>query len=162
MPAIVSRSGGTTGPVKHERSVMRLPAVVVAFALCCGLVVACGGGSSSGPPTLKWYVFNEPSGSFAAAASKCSDASKGRYKIETVDLPADADQQREQLVRRLAAKDSDIDIIGMDVIWTAEFAEAGWIRALPAAAAARARAGRLRPAVVSATYKQRLYAAPFS
>ena len=45
-----------------------------------------------------------------------------------VPIPADADQQREQLVRRLAAKDSDIDLIGMDVIWTAEFANAGWIR----------------------------------
>jgi multiple sugar transport system substrate-binding protein len=29
------------------------------------------------------------------------------------------------LVHRLAAADPDIDIIGMDVIWTAEFAEAG-------------------------------------
>jgi len=31
-------------------------------------------------------------------------------------------------VRRLAAEDSDIDIIGMDVIWTAEFAQAKWIK----------------------------------
>jgi multiple sugar transport system substrate-binding protein len=42
-----------------------------------------------------------------------------------VPLPADADQQREQIVRRLAARDSDIDVIGMDVIWTGEFATAG-------------------------------------
>ena len=44
------------------------------------------------------------------------------------DLPSDADQQREQLVRRLGAEDDSIDIIGMDVIWTAEFANAGWIK----------------------------------
>jgi len=31
-------------------------------------------------------------------------------------------------VRRLAARDAGVDIIAMDVIWTAEFAEAGWIR----------------------------------
>ena len=43
-------------------------------------------------------------------------------------LPTNADQQRELVVRRLAAEDSDIDLIGMDVIWTAEFAEAGWIK----------------------------------
>ncbi len=30
-------------------------------------------------------------------------------------------------MRRLAAKDSSIDLIGMDVIWTGEFAQAGWI-----------------------------------
>ena len=34
-------------------------------------------------------------------------------------------------MRRLAAEDSDIDLIGMDVIWTAEFAEAGWILPVP-------------------------------
>ncbi len=141
---------------------MRLPAAVVAFVMCCGLVVACGGSSSSGSPTLKWYIFSEPSGSFTAAAEKCTKQAKGRYKIETVDLPADADQQREQLVRRLAAKDSDIDIIGMDVIWTAEFANAGWIRAWPAERARKATAGRLKPAIVSATYRNRLYAAPFN
>ena len=46
-------------------------------------------------------------------------------------LPNNADEQREQLVRRLAAEDSDIDLISMDVIWTAEFAEAGWILPVP-------------------------------
>ena len=34
-------------------------------------------------------------------------------------------------MRRLAAQDSDIDLVGMDVIWTAEFAEAGWVKPLP-------------------------------
>ena len=68
-----------------------------------------------------------PAGAFAAAAQRCSEQSAGTYRVELVALPADADQQREQLVRRLAARDSDIDIIGMDVIWIPEFAAAGWI-----------------------------------
>ena len=83
-------------------------------------------------PTLNWYVFDEPSGAFVEAARSCSQESGGRYTIDLVPLPADADQQREQLVRRLAAHDSAIDIIGMDVIWTAEFAAAGWILPWPA------------------------------
>jgi multiple sugar transport system substrate-binding protein len=45
-------------------------------------------------------------------------------------IPSDADSQREQFVRRLAAKDDGMDILGADVTWTAEFAEAGWIREL--------------------------------
>ena len=76
---------------------------------------------------LHWYIFDEQSGAFAQAAQDCSDESGGRYTIKLSALPTDADQQREQLVRRLAAGDKDIDIIGMDVIWTAEFADAGWI-----------------------------------
>jgi multiple sugar transport system substrate-binding protein len=114
------------------------------------------------PPVLDWYVFDEPSGAFAGAAEHCADASEGAYGVVLKPLPADADQQREQLARRLAARDSDIDIIGMDVIWTAEFAEAGWILPWPEEEAARARSGRIDTAIASATYRGRLWAAPFT
>ncbi|MBX3286824.1 MAG: ABC transporter substrate-binding protein [Actinobacteria bacterium] len=113
-------------------------------------------------PVLRWYVYQEPSGAFDDAAAACTKAADGRYRIETVALPNNADEQREQLVRRLAAKDGDIDIIGMDVIWTAEFAEAGWIDPFPDDVAATVTDGRLAPAVRSATYRDRLYAAPFN
>lgn len=115
-----------------------------------------------GPPRLRWYVFAEPSGAFAGAAQRCSEVSRGRYRIELVALPSDADQQREQLVRRLAAADPDIDLIGMDVIWTAEFAEAGWILPWRSAAAVRAREGRLASAVDSASHAGQLWAVPFT
>ena len=91
-------------------------------------LAGCGGGGNNGAANLNWYVFPEPSGSFDKAAKTCSQQSDGRYTITVNTLPTDADQQRQQLVRRLAAKDSSIDIIGMDVVWTAEFAEAGWIQ----------------------------------
>jgi len=113
-------------------------------------------------PRLRWYVFDEPSGAFAAAAQRCTAAAQGRYHIELAPLPTDADQQREQLVRRLAAGDPDIDIIGMDVIWTAEFAAAGWVLPWRGEAAHRARAGRLASAIESASYRESLWAAPFT
>jgi multiple sugar transport system substrate-binding protein len=115
-----------------------------------------------GTPRLHWYVFDEPSGAFEQAAERCTLASQDRYQIELVLLPADADQQREQLVRRLAAADPDIDIIGMDVIWTAEFAAAGWVLPWQKALARKATAGRLGSAIESATYKQHLWATPFT
>jgi multiple sugar transport system substrate-binding protein len=77
-------------------------------------------------------------------------------------LPPDADQQREQVARRLAASDRDIDIIGMDVIWTAEFAEAGWILAWPEPSAKRVSQGRFPVSVESAHYRNRLWAAPLT
>jgi len=95
--------------------------------LAAAVATGCGSSSSSGPPTLNWYVFNEPSGGYDGAVATCNKEAKGRYKINYVKLPTDSDQQRELIVRRLAAKDSDIDVIGMDVNWTAEFAQAGWI-----------------------------------
>jgi trehalose/maltose transport system substrate-binding protein len=134
----------------------------VRIALLGLLLAACTGPDQSGPPVLHWYVFDEPSGAFAAAAGHCTAAANGSYRIELTPLPADADQQREQLVRRLAAGDDDIDIIGMDVIWTAEFAQAGWILPWEGEAARRAREGRLPATLASASYRGRLWAAPFT
>src|SRR5213595_1251961 len=106
----------------------RTSAVVATFALPALTGAGCGGSSSSkGPTTINWYVFKEPGGAFDASAATCSKSSNGRYKVKVVALPTDSDQQRELIVRRLAAKDSSLDVIGMDVNWTAEFAEAGWI-----------------------------------
>jgi len=127
----------------------------------CILLSGCAGPDAD-TPVLRWYVFAERSGAFAAAASRCTGAAHGRYRIELASLPADADQQREQLVRRLAAGDADIDIIGMDVIWTAEFAAAGWVLPWRGAAAEQARAGRLASAIDSATYAGTLWAVPFT
>ena len=90
----------------------------------CGFSSEEEGGSGT---TIRWYVFNEPGGAFEAAIDTCNKQARGRYNIQYVRLPTDADQQRELVARRLAAEDSDIDLIGMDVNWTAEFAEAGWV-----------------------------------
>ena len=134
-------------------SLTGLIAVVGALALA-----ACGG--SSGPPTLQWYMFPEPSGSFAHAAKVCSQASGGKYSIAINTLPTQADAQRQQLVRRLAAHDSSIDIIGMDVTYTPEFAEAGWIKPWTGANKAGATNGVLAGPLATATWKGKLYGAP--
>jgi multiple sugar transport system substrate-binding protein len=120
------------------------------------------GEREEGPPLLHWYVFDEQSGAFEQVAQQCSEAARGRYRVELAPLPTDADQQREQLVRRLAAGDAAIDLVGMDVIWTAEFAQAGWILPWDEQRARPLRAARLPSAIESATYQQTLWAAPFT
>lgn len=139
---------------------------MIAAPRCCVfalLVLAgCGAADETAIPTLRWYVAKEGSGAFESAARGCAQASGGAYRIELALLPADADQQREQLVRRLAARDRDIDIIAMDVIWTAEFAQAGWILPWDGIAADEARNGRLAAPLASATYEGRLWGAPFN
>src|ERR671937_1444113 len=140
---------------------MRAGLAAVAACLAILALAACGGsGSKSGTATLNLWVFQEPSGSFTDAAKRCSQQSGGRYRIVFNALSNDADQQRQALVRRLAAKDSSIDIAGMDVVWTAEFAEAGWIKPWPAAEAAKIRQGTLAGPLKTATYQGRLWAAP--
>src|SRR3954470_206883 len=123
-------------------------------------LAACGGGSSSGPANINVWVFNEPSGSFKDAAKRCTDSSKGRYKVTLNALSNQADAQRQSLVRRLAAKDSSIDIAGLDGVWTAEFAAAGWIKQWPTDLANQVKQGTLPGPLSTATYNGKLYAAP--
>ena len=135
-------------------------------ALAAVLLAACGGtsGASSGggTPTLNWYIFHEPSGSFQAAAADCSAASGGEYNIQIRELPAAADGQREQLVRRSAAKDSSLDILGLDVVWEAEFAEAGWIQPWTGQQRRQVEQDAVKAALDTATWKGQLVAAPFN
>src|SRR3954465_268221 len=141
----------------------RTSAVLATLALAALAATGCGGSPKTGGPLRRnRYAFNEPSGSFTSAADKCSKESNGRYKIKVQALPTIADQQRELIVRRLAAKDSSGDIIGMEVIWTAEFAEAGWIKPWSAADAKKVTEGDLPGPLQTAKYKGKLYAAPFT
>jgi len=136
----------------------------LAAALVALGVGGCGSDSEGGggARTLNWYVFNEPGGAYEQAVKTCNEQANGRYRINYVRLPTDANQQRELIVRRLAAEDSDIDIIGMDVIWTAEFAEAGWIRPWTGRRERAAREGRLDGPLKTVEYKGRIWGAPFT
>ncbi|MFF4539970.1 ABC transporter substrate-binding protein [Streptomyces aureus] len=135
--------------------------VLLALCLSAAPLLGCQS-TSGGPVTLNWYNFPDDSGALAGAASTCTEQSGGRYRISYNKLPRTADGQRQQLVRRLAAKDATVDIIGLDVTWPAEFAEAKWI--LPWTGANRAAAVRDTLAVPlrTATWKGRLYAVPYN
>jgi multiple sugar transport system substrate-binding protein len=136
---------------------------LVAAGLTAIAIAACGGSSSgSGPVSLNWMVFPEPSGSFAKAAADCSAASHGAYKININFLSNASDQQRQTLVQRLAAGDPSIDILAMDVDWTAEFASAGWIRPWTGANRAAVSKGVLAGPLKTATYQGKLWAAPIN
>jgi multiple sugar transport system substrate-binding protein len=86
----------------------------------------CGGDDDDGSASLTWYI-NPDNGGQATLAAQCSEASGGAYSIETQVLPNEADAQREQLVRRLAAQDSSIDLMSLDPPFVAEFANAGYL-----------------------------------
>ncbi len=141
----------------------RTSAVLATLALAALTASGCGGSSSSkGPATVNWYVFKEPGGAFDAAAAKCSKDSNGRYQVKVVALPTDSDQQRELIVRRLAAKDDSIDLVGMDVIWTAELAEAGWIQPWEGERRTVAEKDKLEGPLKTVQYKGKVWAIPFT
>ena len=72
-----------------------------------------------------------------------------------------ADQQHDDLVQNLQAKNPNYDVMSVDVIWTAEFAAKGWLQPLSGKTAIDT--STFLPATVKAsTYNKVLYAAPVS
>ena len=137
-----------------------------ALAISAGFALASCSGSddpAGGGTTLKWFIANQPGGSIQEIAARCSEESNGKYAIEVELLPAtDATQAREQLVRRLGAEDDSIDIIGMDVIWTSEFANAGWIREWTGDDADEVTENVFDTVIETASFEGKLYGAPFN
>ncbi len=131
-----------------------------ALVLTTGLVTGCG--EDSDGLTLNFYTAADAAEQYAAAAADCTTAAGGRYEIKHHMLPRQADDQRLQLARRIVGGDSALDIVGLDVTWTAEFAEAGWVEPLPADVADNVRAGTLEGPLKTATWEDRLYAAPLN
>ena len=142
----------------HRR---HLPAALL--ALTAFVLGACGVGAEeggTGSRAINWYAFNEPGGSYQMAVDNCNKQANGRYHINYVKLPNIADQQRELLVRRLAAEDDSIDLASLDVIWTAEFAQAGWILPWEGERRSAAEQGKLEGPLDTVRYQGKIWAIP--
>lgn len=138
------------------RAVRSVAAVAAVSAM---LLTGCGSGES-GPPTLTWYI-NPDDGGQDVLAQQCSDASGGKYKIQTSLLPRDASSQREQLARRLAAGDTSMDIMSLDPPFVPELAEPGFLAKPPEDVAKATTTDTLEGPLQGATWNDELVAIPF-
>ncbi|MGH3937511.1 MAG: ABC transporter substrate-binding protein [Pseudonocardiaceae bacterium] len=146
---------------RRRRGVRRRVTALTGTALvAAALLAGCGGGENG--VVLRFYTPADGAEQYAQAAADCTRASGGTYRIEQRTLPRQSDDQRLQLARRIVGGDETIDILGMDVTWTAEFAEADWIRAFPPDAAAEIRRGTLEATYETGTWQDQLYAAPLN
>ena len=152
---VVARPGSCT---------RRLVAVALAaLATASGLSACSSGGDGL---VISYYTPAGDAATFSAIAKRCNEQFGGRFTIEQVALPKGADDQRLQLARRLTGNDRTLDVMALDVVWTAEFAEAGWVLPLsddPAGRAeADASADTLPGPLETARWQRRLYAAPIT
>lgn len=144
-----------------RRAVRRAGAAALATITVAG---AAGCSSATGGLVISFYTPAGEMRTFTEVANMCNDQLDGRFTIQQVSLPKEADDQRLQLARRLTGNDRTLDVMALDVVWTAEFAEAGWAVPLsedPAGLAeADARDNTLAGPLDTAQWQDSLYAAP--
>jgi trehalose/maltose transport system substrate-binding protein len=136
--------------------VRRVIAATAALVTTSGLIAGCSASASS-TDTLVWYI-NPDSGGQAKVAANCST---DNYTISTQVLPQDANEQRIQLARRLAAEDSGIDIMSIDPPFSAEFANAGFLAPLPQSLQDKLTQQSFKGATDAATWDGKMVVAPF-
>ncbi|MCW2511253.1 MAG: malE [Mycobacterium sp.] len=144
--------------------VRRLCAAALAGLTAASVVSACG--TQSGGIVINYYTPASEMATFTAVSKRCNDELGGRFTIKQISLPKGADDQRLQLARRLTGNDKTLDLMALDVVWTAEFAEAGWALPLsddPAGQAeADAKENTLPGPLKTAEWQDKLYAAPIT
>ncbi|MER6757942.1 ABC transporter substrate-binding protein [Micromonospora echinofusca] len=143
---------------RRRRPRVRAVAAAAALTLVAPMAAACGSGGDGGPPTINLYY--PPEQNLQKVVDDCNAQAQGRYKIVYRVLPRQADDQRVQMVRRLAAQDSGMDVLGLDVTWTQEFASADWIREWTGQDRAEVEQGTLAGPLETARYEDKLYGAP--
>ena len=136
--------------------VRHLLAASAALMTASGLLAACSAGAASGD-VLTWYI-NPDAGGQEKVAENCSTDD---YTIAVQVLPQSASEQRIQLSRRLAAEDPEIDIMSIDPPYTAEFANAGFLAAIPDDLQSKLQQQSFKGAVDAATWDGALVVAPF-
>src|SRR4029450_7078 len=142
----------------RQGGVRRPLALAAVVALSSVLLVACGAESST--PTLNWYI-NPDNGGQGRLAQKRAHACSRPSHVTIQTLPNDASSQREQLVRRLAAKDSSIDVMSLDPPFVAGFANAGFVRPFSKQDEATFTDGVLKGPLETVYWNDQLVAAPF-
>jgi multiple sugar transport system substrate-binding protein len=158
------------GELRHR--LRRRAAIVTGLTLAVTPLAACGsdvvmGDEGAGGTTLTWYINPDPDPPEGTSpddfgqrgiAQRCST---DEYTIEVEQLPTSASEQRIQLARRLAAEDSSIDLMSLDPVFVAEFADAEFLEPIPDEMQTSLQEGILQGAVDGAMWEDELVVAPF-
>jgi len=153
----------------HQRLPRRV-LIACAGVAAFSMVAACGGssGGSSGTGAtdkgtkgpIQFVTGKDNSNVWAPTIAKWNQAHPSE-KVTLKEQSDQADQQHDDIVQHMQAKDPSYDIVTVDVVWTAEFAAKGWLVPLKGAYAIDT-TRLLKAPVVAATYNDTLYAAPFA
>ncbi len=108
----------------NRRDFLKMSGAGLAGAALLGST-ACGGGSS-GSGDLIFSMGTDTSGTLQGLVDKFNKQSKD-FKVQYREMPTDSGAYFDKLRTQFQAGGGDIDVIGADVIWPAQFAANGWL-----------------------------------
>ena len=120
--AVIAGCGSSSSSSSKSSSNSSSPSGASASA---GAVTPAMAANPSGSVT--WCIGKDTTGAFAQVI-KLYEQANPKVHVNLLELPTSSDDQRTQLVQREQAKSTECDVLGMDVIWTAEFAAQSWLR----------------------------------
>ncbi|MCF1510235.1 ABC transporter substrate-binding protein [Streptomyces glomeratus] len=141
-----------------------LLAAQVALAACgssdgSGSAGQAGSPSFTGRGPITYVAGKDSTGSVQAAIDRWNERHP-KEKVTFVQLPTDADSQRQQMIQNAETKSDAYTVLSLDVVWTSEFAAHQWVDRLPDKQFPLRK--MLTPVVETARYRGGLYAAPSS
>jgi len=151
---------------------MRFAVRASAVAIAAAVVVGCGGGGDEGTENAKqvseakpsgdvtWCIGKDTTGAFSTTVDAFNKQNPDA-NVELLELPTSADLQRQQQIQRLQAESDECDVLGMDVIWTGEYAGQGWL--YDVSSAIEDRQDEFIPSTLeTAKYQDKYWAVPFN
>src|SRR5215204_5652111 len=114
-----------SGRRMNRRDFLKMSGAGLAGATLLGATGCGGGGRSAGE--LIFSMGPDDTGAYHDLIDKFNEEHKGEFQVRYREMPADTGQYFDQLRTELQAAASEIDVIGGDVIWPAQFAANGWI-----------------------------------
>jgi multiple sugar transport system substrate-binding protein len=109
---------------------------------------------------VTWCIGKDTTGAFSTVVDNYNKANPNA-NAKLLELPTAADEQRRLQIQRLRAESPECDVLGMDVIWTAEYAAQGWL--LDVTEAVNKRKDEFIPATLeTALYEDKYWAIPFN
>jgi multiple sugar transport system substrate-binding protein len=155
-------------------NVPRLAAILIAGLLLA--LAGCGddddgggGGGSSDSQSVSearaqgdvtWCIGKDTTGAFSTVVDNFNKANP-EANVELLELPESADDQRRLQIQRLRAESPQCDVLGVDVIWTAEYAAQNWL--MDVSDAIERQADAFIPSTLeTAEYEDKYWAFPFN
>ncbi len=163
----MDRTGASGGRGFSSGSISRRDFLKISGAGIAGTallgVTGCGGGGGGvgGATELTFSFFPDRTGSVQALIDQFNSENEGEIQVSLREMPADSGQHFDQLNTEFQSGEINIDVIGGDVIWPAQFAANGYIADLSDRFPEDERSAFLPATIEAMTYQGGVYGVPW-